>query len=304
MLLKTTHSKCLQELIDGPDLHTECWIHPILPKSGKLLFGGFSKSGKSHMMLSLTRALATGENAFNCPRFRVPEPAKVLLFEQELGESGLQRRARRTCLGAELKRDVKYISRNPDVSFSTEKGYEFIGNEIADARPNVVIFDPIGKIYHGDENSAQEVALLWQKMDRLLRLGNRENMSIILSHHYGKRPNGERNREGYDPLDAYNFRGSSKWFDDVDALITVNRLQNLPGIQHQAWRLQTRFELRHEEVPPEMFFTVNLNQDLRVLYERDVDPPPPVTVPVLRTNIRNTNTSPVTGTNTTSPVRS
>jgi hypothetical protein len=134
-------------------------------------------------------------------------------------------------------------------------------------------------------------------MDRLLRLGNREGMSIILSHHYGKRPNGDRNREGHDPLDAYNFRGSSKWFDDVDALITVNRLQNLPGIQHQAWRLQMRFELRHEEVPPEMFFTVNLNRDLRVIYEREVEPPQPVTTPApMRVNLGRNNV-------TTNPVR-
>lgn len=274
-LIKTPHvtqAKCLQELINGPDLHTECWIHPILPKSGKMIFGGFSKTGKSHIMLSLARALVSGENALECPTFRVAEPCKVLLFEQELGEEGLQLRARRTLSGANIQRDVHYISRNPDISFSNEKGYEIIGNEIAEFRPNVVIFDPIGKMYHGDENSAQEVALLWQKMDRLLRLGSRERLSIILSHHYGKRPNGTRNSEGYDPLDAYNFRGSSKWFDDVDALITLNRLQLLPT-PHQAWRLQARFELRHSEVPPEMYFTVNRERDLRVRYERDVDPP-------------------------------
>jgi hypothetical protein len=47
MLVKTTNSKCLQELIDGPDLHTECWIHPILPKHGKMIFGGHAKVGKA-----------------------------------------------------------------------------------------------------------------------------------------------------------------------------------------------------------------------------------------------------------------
>jgi hypothetical protein len=198
--------------------------------------------------------------------------------------------------GANLQREIRYLSREPDVSFSTDKGYEIIGNEIAAARPNVVVIDPLGKCYTGDENSAQEVALLWQKIDRLLRLGNREQLSIILSHHFGKRVNGDRNREGYDPLDAYNFRGSSKWFDDVDSLITVNRLQNLP-LGHQAWRLQTRFELRHEEVPPEMFFTVNLNRDLRVIYEREVEPPQPVTTPApMRVNLGRNNV-------TTNPVR-
>lgn len=288
---KTTRSKCLQELIDGPDLHTECWIDPILPKSGKLLLAAPAKQGKSFLILSLIRSLITGENTFFCPRFRVPEPVRVLLFEQELGEAGLQRRSRVIFNGVTPSGSVRYISRNPDVTFSSDKGYELIGNEIADMRPNVVLFDPIGKMYTGDENSAQEVALLWQKMDRLLRLGSRENMSIILSHHFGKTPNGARNREGYDPLDPYNCRGSSKWFDDVDALITVNRLQNLP-LTHQAWRLQMRFELRHEEVPPEMFFTVNRDRDLRVRYERDVEPPTTQLTTPLRTNNRPASTDP------------
>lgn len=264
---------------------------------GLFITNDYIVTHNSHIMLSMARALTTQEPLFACPRFRVTEPARVLLFEQELGEGGLQRRARMVFNNAQLQKDLHYISRNPDISFSTEAGYEVIGNEIAEFKPNVVILDPIGKLYHGDENSAQEVGLLWQKIDKLLRLGSREQMSIVLSHHFGKRVNGDRNREGHDPLDAYNFRGSSKWFDDVDALITVNRLQNLPGIQHQAWRLQMRFELRHEEVPPEMFFTVNLNRDLRVIYEREVEPPQPVTTPApMRVNLGRNNV-------TTNPVR-
>lgn len=274
-LIKTPHvtqAKCLQELINGPDLHTECWIHPILPKSGKLVYAGQAKIGKSMWMLSLIRSLITGETPFACPRFRVIQPARVLMFEQELGEAGLQRRSRMVLSGIGEHEEIRYLSRNPDVSFSTDKGYELIGNEIAEFRPNVVIFDPIGKCFHGDENSNQEVGLLWQKIDRLLRLGAREQMSVVLSAHFGKPPNGDRNRAGHDPLDPYSVRGAAKWFDDVDALITLSRLQNLPT-QHQSWRLQARFELRHDEVPPEMYFTVNRERDLRVRYERDVDPP-------------------------------
>jgi len=287
----TVAANSLWELIDGPSLHTECWVEPILPRSSKLIFGGHSKIGKSHLMMNLVRSLVSGENTFGCDRFVVREPTNVLIFEQELGEMGLQRRARQVFAGSARYREARYISRNPDVTFSSEKGYEFIGNEIAEFKPGVVIFDPIGKMYHGDENSAQEVALLWQKIDRLLRLGADQQMSVVLSHHFGKKPNGDRNREGHDPLDAYNFRGSSKWFDDVDALITVNRLANT-ATTHQAWRIQTRFELRHSEAPPEMFFTINQNNDLRVRFDREVEPSPPPTITPLRTQRTGTSTDP------------
>ena len=70
------------------------WVEPaISPKGGLLLFGGESKIGKSFLVLEMMRALATGEDMFGNPQFVIPERAKVVLIEQELGDYILRGRA-------------------------------------------------------------------------------------------------------------------------------------------------------------------------------------------------------------------
>ena len=289
MLVKTTRAKCVFELMDGEEISTPCWVNPIIPRQGKVILGSYAKAGKTACMLSIIRALVTGENLFNCPRYTIPEPANVLIFEQELGEAGFQRRIKKVFHGISRRKSVKYLSRDSDVSFSDHKGIELIGNEIADARPNIVILDPIGAMFHGDENSSQEIGMFWREINRMLAMGVREDMTFIISHHFGKRPNGKA-AENFDFLDPYNFRGSGKWYDAPDTMITMNRLQDINVQGHRAWRLQMRITLRQDEPQPEIYCTVNRDGDLRVLYERDVDPPQPVTTPApMRVNLGRNN---------------
>ena len=86
--------RLVNDLILTPPVPQPMWVEPaILPKGGLLLFGGESKIGKSFLVLEMMRALATGEDMFGNPQFVIPERAKVVLIEQELGDYILRGRA-------------------------------------------------------------------------------------------------------------------------------------------------------------------------------------------------------------------
>lgn len=264
-----------------------CWIEPgVLPKGGKLLFGGHAKIGKSFVMLQLGADLATGEVPLCCPHFTVPHPVKVLLVEKELATLGLQLRTKT----AFTKRNVEllesnfyYSSRESRLRLDTVEGHKAFYELIAEVKPEVLLLDPIGKMHTLDENSNSDISELFDVMDQFLNFGKAWGMSLIFSHHFGKPPKDARFE--HDPLDPYNFRGASKWFDDPDTLVTLSRTGNLP-VDHLAWRLVSRWTTRQSEPPPDLYFTVNANKDLRVIYERglvnDLKPRPAAKLPTLR----------------------
>jgi len=251
-----------------------CWIEPgILPKGGKLLFGGHAKIGKSMVMLQLGADLATGETPFLCPHFKIPHPVKVLLVEKELATLGLQLRTKTAYTSRKvelLEKNFYYSSRDSRLRLDTVEGHKAFMEVIDEIRPDVLLLDPIGKMHTLDENSNSDISELFDVLDRFLNFGKEWGMSLIFSHHFGKPP--KDTRIEHDPLDPYNFRGASKWFDDPDTLVTLSRVGNLP-VDHLAWRLVSRWTTRQSEPPPDLHFTVNANKDLRVLYERGLTEP-------------------------------
>lgn len=248
------------------------WAGPaLLPKNGKLLFGSTAKSGKSYVMLSLARALSTGEKPWECPHFEVPRPAKTLLIEAELGKYGLQKRVKPVFGDIQPPEKLDdllwYVSKDPLISLSHPDGRLYLENMVAEIEPEVLLLDPIGKMHTYDENSNTEINRLFLHIDRLLKDFERFGMSVVISHHFGK-PSRDPD-DALDPLSPYMMRGASKWYDDPDTLGTFQRKQNLPG-RTDAWNLHCRWECRQGEAPGDMVFSVNRDGDWRVRYEREL----------------------------------
>lgn len=248
------------------------WIEPsILTKGGTLLFGGDAKIGKSLIMLEMARAIGTGSRPFNCPAMGVPKEARVLLIEQEVGELGLQKRGRKALIDVpeRFADNIWYVTQEPDMQFDTPEGRKRIVDVVGDVSPNVVFFDPISRMHGYDENSNTDINKLVRHLANLKKTFAEAGMALVISHHFGKRPNDKESN--YDPLDYNNFRGASKFRDDADTLITVQRLKYI-DLPWKAWRIKTRFTLRHDEPPDDMIFTVNKDQDLRVMWEKTLGP--------------------------------
>lgn len=267
-------ARTIAELLAAPVPETPSWIYPaVLPRGGKLMFGGNAKAGKSLVAMELARALASADVPFGYPGFWVRDPARVLYLEQELGTYGLQKRSRKifSDLHADcLAENLWWVSKNPEMKLDSPEGRRIISDLVEQVRPNVLILDPISKFHTAEENSNTEIARVLLSIDRLIAEYRDLELSVIISHHFGKPVRDPRFLA--DPLDPYNFRGSSNWYGDMDTLGTVARLPQIAGCKHEAWRLRSRWISRHGEAPvKELIFSVNQRDDLRVRFEREVD---------------------------------
>lgn len=265
------------------------WIDPILPKTGKLLIGGEAKIGKSWAMLEIVRSLATGNSPFNWERISVPEPAKVLYVEQELGEHLLQPRLLDSFAGVlsdeELGR-ITYVSKDTNVVLSELDGMNYLEELIEKSGAQVVILDPMSKIHFYDENNATDMGRLFNFLDQIINnFRDKRALSLVLVHHYRKPPT--QADAAYDPLTPYNFRGT-RWFDDPDAIVTFRRLENLRHA-HESWRMQARFTFRGPGGPiDDSNFIFNEENDLRIKYDEPVDIRPATVAPLVQEPRRTT----------------
>lgn len=246
------------------------WIEPfILPKRGMMLFGGEAKVGKSMVMLELCKSLATGEPPFGVPDFSVPEPARVLLIECELGLYGLKDRVNKIVGSSldpvEVEDNFWYVSKDPYLNLSSREGVLAVSNLVQEIKPNVLCIDPIGKFHSADENSNSEVAKVLGRLEKIQKDSEGQDMSLVISHHFGK-PAKEDSRfvSASDGLSPYEFRGASKWFDNPDTLVTMKRVAEL---KNGGWRLRSRWTLRHGAGRPDMLITINKHGRLEARYE-------------------------------------
>ena len=260
----------LVDLIRRPPVIYPAWIEPvILPKGGVFVFGGHSKIGKSFQALEMTRALATGSELFGYRQFKAHE-AKVLYLEREIGEFGLQARGGEVFKAENLDRvmdNVWYVSQDPDLNVDTYPGIMRIAEHVDKIGANVLILDPISHMFSVDENDATAMSKVFNNIEQLRKTFRHLGLSVAMAHHFGKPPSGKF-QDQYDHLSFHNFRGSSKFFSAPDTLCTSWRAEEL-NLPWEAWRLKMRWVCRQGESPPEMYLTVNKNNDLRVRWERN-----------------------------------
>lgn len=192
----------------------------ILPVRGKLILGGPPKVGKSFVVANVALDLALGRPLFQAsysegkPVFPVYRPNRVLLFDMEMGDIGLQDRLRPIFAGADLTHSGLFIkSRDMGLRMDTPEGRELLAQEITQVRPDVVIMDPLVQFHLSDENSSQH-------MSAIMRVGDHWiedfGISIIYIHHTGH-PDAKFPRRGGDRL-----RGSTAIFAAADTVILVD----------------------------------------------------------------------------------
>jgi archaellum biogenesis ATPase FlaH len=254
------------------------WIEGgILPKGGLLLMGGGPKIGKSLVALEYSRALMTKTPLFGKSEFAVSAPARILYYEQEVGEFGVRNRIRSAFHGISegiLEDRFFVLSKEPEIQLDTQEGLNYIAEDVDKICPNVVIFDPIDSLHSGNDNDKQHVQNILRTTELLRDQFKELDLSVILLHHF-KKPPDEKFQQGYDHLSPYNFTGSQRWFGAPDTLNTFHRTcKQINGIPHESWYLNTRFTLRQDGAPPDMRLIVNKENDLRVKFNKTIGMPP------------------------------
>lgn len=272
------------------------WINPYVPKRSIILVGAAAKSGKSFLMSSMVHAGLFGTPLFvpepgnqslripvgwNQPA--APTPFRTLIIDKELGEQTFQARMatilerdwtqNRTATEAAIRDRIFYHSKDSGgdneavLTFATREGKKAIIQLVNDVKPNLLILDPIGKMHHYDENSAEGIQRLYDDIEEVQAEGKSQDMSIIMTHHFSKPAKMNGSVVG-DMLDPYNFRGSSKWFDLPDGLMMLHR-RNVTVRTTSWWELDMRFKPRHGADMPDTRLSVNALGDCRI-YTRQV----------------------------------
>lgn len=212
---------------DIPSL--EFYVEKFLQKSGKTMISAPTNVGKSILVQNLALSLTSKKDLFlDC--FDV-EGANCLYLDFEMGVSAVQARFRkmiesgyepdgffvRSLLGINLLED--------NVKNSLKQWIESLGIKI-------IILDPIGSAWFGNENDKQEVVQVTSFLDTLIE---KYEISILLIHHWRK---GTKGFVGGGEMAA----GSYKWSAWLDNHITLEGPINSLRMSCQKARGTAKFD--------------------------------------------------------------
>lgn len=200
----------------------------LLDYNSYLFVAGPPKSYKSFVMATLAIQLACGTPLFNAtrkdkhgkdlPAFPVQKQCRVLILEQEVGEMDMQTRLG-TMLGDLYPADLKAAGSNIYVHscdhkmrLDNDEGRDYIQKIVEAVRPDVLILDPLKEFHCSDENSSQDMGLVFSRLDSLKE---HYKFACIITHHARK------SFQGGDDDDPESMRGSSQLFGKGDTYMMV-----------------------------------------------------------------------------------
>lgn len=172
--------------VERPEL--EWHIVGLLPRQGKMVLSGASKSGKTFLGLELALSLAAGQDLAG---FRIPKPVRTLYLQPELSDSLLAARLKWILETADPAFDSEAALDNFLVfqcdsgrpNISRPEGQERIRRVIEEFKPDVIFADPLYMLCPGlVENAAEEMTLALDHIASWTTSG----ASIVLFHHFNK----------------------------------------------------------------------------------------------------------------------
>ena len=197
-----------------PPVLDEVLIEGVMRRGDKMCVAGPSKAYKSFCLIQLALAVACGGRWFG---WRCKQ-GRVLYINCELRSESFRNRVWEVADKMECDRDA--IRANMDtwsMRGRTQPLKESASHivEMANvSKYDLVILDPIYKLYSGDENSAQDVSAFMLAMDELAM---KLNASIAYCHHHSKGAKGNINAQD-------RFSGSGVFARDCDELIDISPL--------------------------------------------------------------------------------
>lgn len=194
-----------------PDLEPVV-IEGILRKGGKMLVTASSKAGKTQILALLTVALSEGGlwlGGINCLRSR------VLFVNFELSAAQMLNRFK--AIYWEMQKnpkdstfDILNLKGRYDLIFPLETNFvPRLISSIKQGQYDVVILDPIYKMFQSDENSSETIAEFGRYTDRIIQ---ETGCSLVYSHHHSKGAQGGKNA-----MDRGS--GSGVFARDADAIV-------------------------------------------------------------------------------------
>ncbi|MBR4687076.1 MAG: AAA family ATPase [Bacteroidales bacterium] len=193
----------------------EVLIDGVMRRGDKMCVAGPSKAYKSFALIQLAIAVACGTRwlGWQCKQGR------VLYINCELRGESFRKRVWEVA-GKMRGADRQTIAANMDVwnmrgrTQPLRTGKEHIIEQAESRGYDVIVLDPVYKLFAGDENSAEEVSAFMLLIDEL---SSRTRASVAYCHHHSKGAKG-----GVSAQDR--FSGSGVFARDCDELVDISPL--------------------------------------------------------------------------------
>jgi len=184
---------------------------------------GEAKSKKTFLALNMTLAMASGKSFAG---FSVEKPSRVLHLSAEGGYFPTRERIQTMAkdISEEALSNI-YFSKYVNMSIDVDDDYRELQSWIEEAKPDVLILDPLIRFHSQDENSSTAMNVVFRRFRELIA---NYNLSIIIVHHTGKNT-------------SLGGRGSSLIRGEYDSCITIKNLADNSKLS---------FDMRHVASPP------------------------------------------------------
>ena len=217
-------------------------VEQVIPKNGVAILSAPGGYGKSWMMLDL--ALELGRGGRWLGHFRTTQ-GRILYIDEESSEELLRHRTRKLLASKEPVAegpDVRFLV-GEGVSFQDDASVERLRQLLIVERPGLVVVDSLIRVHRAEENSASEMAGVFQNIKNLVR---EFGCSFVFADHQRK-------------LGAFGIsldlalRGSSEKVAFVDSLLSLHRKKGELIVEHSKSRFAqpvTSFVIRIEDTNP------------------------------------------------------
>lgn len=215
-------------------------INPVLPVGGIWMIAGAPKAGKSLLVAGIAEALVDKRMEF-FHGMRIAIHGTVLYINLDMGVVSHRRRfLQMEEHGSKLK-GLYHITRDEvpaSLNILNDSSREWLGKQIRDLKPTVIIFDVIRRFYSGDENSSAVAQEFINAISDLMQQGD---SAAILVHHTNKTSEISKNMGiEKNPIEA--VRGSSTIAGSADTICAFN--DNASALWYQGRDVNMKYNLK------------------------------------------------------------
>ncbi|MFA5166977.1 MAG: bifunctional DNA primase/polymerase [Candidatus Omnitrophota bacterium] len=207
----------------------EFLIPDMLQRQGRTMISAQTNLGKSVMVQNWVVALASGATVIGIDGV---QRSRVLYLDCEMGESMLKDRFQKMITGRDVQQGLIHVKTIMGGNLLDESAQAALRDWIRTLEIEVLVLDPIGSIWLGDENDKGEVSKLTSFFDGLIK---DYGIAIVLVHHWRKA--GKDFKAGGEMA-----AGSYKWAAWVDIHITLSGKPGSLTVECQKARAGKRFE--------------------------------------------------------------
>ncbi len=259
-------------------VETQPWlIEGLWAASGVGVIGGSPKSCKSWLGLEMAVSVSTGTPCLG--RFDVRRPGTALVYLAEDAPHVVRDRLLALCTHRQMsidRLDVRVIT-SPVLRLDIESHFQLLAATVTRHRPRMLLLDPFVRLQRINENDAQEVATI---LDRLRALQRAHDMAIMVVHH--TRKNGSRSQQGQ------ALRGSGDFWawGDSNLYLTHERKQLRLTMEHRAAAPPDPLSLQLVLDPPHLEIVAASDTAPATLEQRIIDELSCSEAPTTRTDLR------------------